>query len=93
MPINPKSLENLHPRLLKRGKRERLNVYLPVFLKDWLKKKENASLKIELMFEAFIRLKLLLDKIKNNYSGYRVNSFTRGVQELQEIAEILEEIE
>lgn len=89
--INPKSLANLRPRCGSGVIKETLKVRLPDWCKDWLKE-TCASYKIEVLIEVFLKMYLLLEKIQHNYSGYRVNGFTKGMRDLQEIAELLEEI-
>lgn len=92
MTVNPKSLANLRPRIKIAQDKERLEVYLPSEYKDWLKKKHKASYKIEMLIDLFMRLALLLEKIRNGYSGYRANGFTQGLKDLEEIEQIVKEI-
>lgn len=92
MTINPKSLANLRPRIkTDKEVKDDLKIRLPIWCKNWLKER-SASRKVEVLIEVFMKLVLLFDKIKNNYSGYRVNGFTKGMRDLEEIAQLLEEI-
>lgn len=92
MTFNPKSLANLRPRIRFGVQKERLDVYLPSEYKEWLKKNHKASYKIEMLIDLFMRLALLLEKVRNGYSGYRANGFTQGLKDLEEIGQIVKEI-
>ena len=92
MTVNPKSLANLKPRIkTTKEVKDSLKVRLPIWCKSWLKEC-NASYKVEVLIEMFLKLILLFDKIKNNYPGYRVNGFTKGMRDLEEVAQLLEKI-
>ena len=91
MPFNSRSLANLKP-LKVREEKETLTTYLPTKYKKWLKQNQGAAYKIERLIELTMRVKLLLDKIAHNYSGYRANGFTKGLRDLEEINTLLKEI-
>ena len=91
MVINPRSLENLRPRVRSNAQKEPLKVYLPSEYKYWLKE-SNASHKIEILIDLYLQLLLLLTKTENEFSGYKANNFSKGLKDLKDIKRLLESI-